>query len=75
VIILSDSDEEEEAREETAVDTDAMPSATVKSLAPTASVADADEDPKGAQNDNSDGLAVDQEIGDSSSNGDEAGSP
>jgi hypothetical protein len=75
VIILSDSDEEEEAREETAATTDATPSTAVKSPAPTASAIEADEDPKGMQDDNSDGLALDREIGSSSSGGDEAGSP
>jgi hypothetical protein len=66
VIILSDSDEEEEVCEEdaTAVEAEAAPSSTVKSLAPTAFTADADK-----------GRSPDRVIGDSSNNGDEAGSP
>jgi hypothetical protein len=75
VIILSNSDEEKEVCEEITANTDAAPSATVKSPAPTASAVDTDEDPKGMQDDNSDGLAPDNEIGNSSSSGDEAGSP
>jgi hypothetical protein len=52
-----------------------MPSSTLRSPAPTASTADADEDPEGMQEDNSDDLALDQEKGDGSSSGDEVGSP
>jgi hypothetical protein len=44
VIIITDSDEEEEAREETTAAVDVAPSIAEKSLAPTASAADADED-------------------------------
>jgi hypothetical protein len=58
VIIFSDSDEEEEVREETTTDVDATSSSTVKSPAPTAPVIDADEDPKGMQDDNSDVLPL-----------------
>jgi hypothetical protein len=75
VIILSDSDEEEEVREETVDAIDVVPSTLVKSLAPTASAANIDEDPKGMQDDNSDALAPDREISNSISGGDEAGSP
>jgi hypothetical protein len=75
VIILNDSDEEEEVREETATDTEAAPSSAVRSPAPTASTTDADEDPKGMQDDNSDGLAPYQKIDDNSNSRDEAGSP
>jgi hypothetical protein len=75
VIILSNSDEEEEVREEIAANTNVAPSATVKSSAPTASATDANEDPKRMQDDNSDGLAPDHEIGNSGSDGDEVGSP
>jgi hypothetical protein len=73
VVILSDSDdEEEEVHEENA---EIAPSSTVKSPAPTASAADIDEAPKRVQYDNSDDCTLDQEIGDSSSGGDEAGLP
>jgi hypothetical protein len=75
VIVLSDSNEEDEVHEEIAADVDVAPSSIVRSPAPTASTANADEDPKGMQDDNSDGLAPDREIGDSSGGGDEAGSP
>jgi hypothetical protein len=74
VIILSDSDEEE-AHEETATDTEAAPSIAVKSLAPTASFTYADEDLGKMEDDNSDGLAPDRDMGKSSSGGDEAGLP
>jgi hypothetical protein len=46
VIIITDSDEEEEAREETTAATDVTPFVAEKSPAPTASTADADEDPR-----------------------------
>jgi hypothetical protein len=42
LVILIDSDEEEEEREVTAVNTDGMSSATVKSSTPAPSTADAD---------------------------------
>jgi hypothetical protein len=67
VIILSDSDEEEEVREEDTVDAKTMPSSVVKSPTPTASVDDADDVDKG--------HSSDQVIGDSSSGRDEVGSP
>jgi hypothetical protein len=66
VIILNDSDEEEEVHEEDVADVKAVPSSAMKSLAPIASTADADEDPKGMQDDNSDDLAPYREIGDGS---------
>jgi hypothetical protein len=76
VIILSDSDEEEEVREETAaIATDATSSTGKKSLAPTASAANADEDLGKMQDDNSDGLAPDQDIGNSSNDEDKASLP
>jgi hypothetical protein len=68
IIVLSDFDEEEEAHEETI--TDVAPSAVVKSPVPTTDVTDADEDPKGMQDDNSDGLVLDREIINSNSGGD-----
>jgi hypothetical protein len=61
VIILSDSDEEEEVREEDVANAEAAPSSTVKSPAPTASVDDADK-----------GYCPDQAIGGSSSGGNKA---
>jgi hypothetical protein len=73
VIILSDSNEEEEVCEETTADADVAPSATEKCLAPTASTTD--EDPRKMQDDNSNGLAPDRDIGNSSSGGDEASLP
>jgi hypothetical protein len=59
IIILSDSNEEEEVREEVTADTEAAPPSTVNSPTPST---DASDVPKGAQDDNSDG-------------GDKAGSP
>jgi hypothetical protein len=56
VIILSNSDEEEEVREEDVANAEATPSSTVKSPAPTASADDADK-----------GCRPDQAIGGSSS--------
>jgi hypothetical protein len=74
--LLSDSDEEEkEVHEKTTIDADVAPSSDVLSAAPTASTANVNEDPKGMQDDNSDGLASDQEIDDNSSGGDEASPP
>ena len=62
IIVLSDSDDEDEAHEDDAVNTEAAPPSTVNSPATPASAADADEAPDGVQDDSSDG-------------GDEAGSP
>jgi hypothetical protein len=67
IIILSDSNEEEEVCEEDAVDAKAAPSSAMKSSAPTASTADVDDADKG--------QSPDQVIGNSSSSGDKAGSP
>jgi hypothetical protein len=75
VIILSDSDEEEEVREEDAANAEAAPSSAAGIPASTASVVATNEDFKGMQNDNSDDLAPDQEIGDGRSGGDNGGSP
>jgi hypothetical protein len=76
VIIISDSDEEEEVHEETAVDAEATPSATAgKSSTAASSATDADEDPWKMQDDNSDDLARSQDAGKSSGGGDEASSP
>jgi hypothetical protein len=62
VVVLSDSDEEEEMREEDTINAEAPPPSTTNSLAPKVSVVDADDEPEGVQDDNSDG-------------GDETGSP
>jgi hypothetical protein len=67
VIILIDSDEEEEVREEGAADAKAAPSSAVKSSTPTASVDDADDTNKG--------RSLDRVIGSSSGGRDEAGLP
>jgi hypothetical protein len=67
VIILSDSDEEEEVREEHATNTKAAPSSAVKSPAATAFIDDA--------NGAGEGRSPDRAIGGSNSGGDEAGLP
>jgi hypothetical protein len=67
VIILSNSDDEEEVHEEHATDAEAAPSSTVKSLASTASTDDVATANKG--------RSPDWVIGDSSSGGDKASSP
>jgi hypothetical protein len=67
VIILINSVEEEEVREEDIVDVEAVPSSVVKSLTPTTFANDTDDADKG--------RSPDQVIGDSISGGDEAGSP
>jgi hypothetical protein len=64
VIILIDSDEEEEVCEEDIVNADTVASSTVKSLAPTAFADDINK-----------GRSLDRAIGGSSSGGDEAGLP
>jgi hypothetical protein len=68
IIIISNSDEEEEACEETPADAKPAPSATtVKPSTPVASPADVDEDPGATPNDSNDGLALCQDAGKSSS--------
>jgi hypothetical protein len=62
VIILSDSDDEDEAHEDAAVNAEAAPPSAVNSPVTPASASDADETPDGVQDDSSDG-------------GDEASSP
>jgi hypothetical protein len=74
IIILSDFDEEEEVREEDVTDAEATPSSAARIPASTASAA-TDEDLKGMQDDNSDDLALDQEMGYGDNSGDKAGSP
>jgi hypothetical protein len=62
VIILGDSDEEEEVRKEVTTDADAASPSVVNSLAPSVSIANVDDAPDGVQ-------------GDSSNGGDKASSP
>jgi hypothetical protein len=62
IIVLSDSNDEDEAHEDAAVNTEAAPPSTINSADTPASASDADETPDGVQDDSSDG-------------GDEAGSP
>ena len=62
IIVLSDSDNEDEVHEDDAVNVEAAPPSAVNSPATPASAADADDAPDGVQDDSSDG-------------GDEAGSP
>jgi hypothetical protein len=75
VIVLSDSDEEDEVHEDTVVDADVAPSAATKSSTPAVSTADVDEDPKKMQDDNSDDLVPGQDTGKSGDSGDGTGSP
>jgi hypothetical protein len=56
IIILSNSDEEEEVHEEDTADAEATPPSTVNSPAPTIFVANAEDVPEGVQDDNSDGA-------------------
>jgi hypothetical protein len=62
IIVLSDSDDEDEAHEDATVNAEAAPPSAVNSPITPASTSDADETPDGVQDDSSDG-------------GDEAGSP
>jgi hypothetical protein len=77
MIVLSDSDEAEEVREDDCTDVEAVPSSTRDTLAPTASTsaAAADDAPDGVQNDSSGGSTLDRVQGDSSDSGDEASLP
>jgi hypothetical protein len=76
VIILNDSKEEEEVHEEATANTDVVPSATARRPStPTASLTDANEDPRAAPNDSSDGLAPGPKMGKDSNGGEEAGKP
>jgi hypothetical protein len=76
VIILNDSDEEEEeVREEKAVDAEATPSSVTGIPASIASAASADEAPKGVQDDNSGDGTPDLEADGGSNDGDKADSP
>jgi hypothetical protein len=72
VIILSNSDEEEEMHDEIGTNTDVASSSTVRSPAPTASATNV---VKAMPDDSNDSRSPDHIIGDSSSGRDEAGSP
>jgi hypothetical protein len=75
IIILSDSDEEEEVCKEDATEAEAAPTSAAWTPTSTASAANIDEALKGMQDDNSDDLAPDQDTGDGDNGGDKAGSP
>jgi hypothetical protein len=75
VIVLSDSNEEEEVRAEDAVDVEVTPPSTVNSPTPTVSTADTDDAPNGVPDDSNGGRSPDQVQGDSSDGGDEVGEP
>jgi hypothetical protein len=76
VNVISDSDEEEEARVETITDVEATPSTVAgKSSTPASSAADADEDSGKMQVDSSDDIAPGQDTCKSSGGTDEAGVP
>jgi hypothetical protein len=75
VIVLNDSDEEEEVHEESAANVEAVSSTIVKSSTPAPSAADANEDPRKMQDDNSDDLVPGQDTGKSSGGGGKAISP
>jgi hypothetical protein len=75
VIIISDSDKEEEVCEEDIADAKATPSSAVGILASATSAIDADEAPTGVQDDNSGDRIPDREADSSGNDEDEAGSP
>jgi hypothetical protein len=55
IIVLSDSDDEDETHEDAAVNIEAAPPSAVNSAVTPASASDADETPDGVQDDSSDG--------------------
>jgi hypothetical protein len=55
IIVLSDSDDEDEAHKDAAVNTEAATPSAVNSVVTPASASDADETPDGVQDDSSDG--------------------
>jgi hypothetical protein len=75
VIVLNDSDEEEEVHDEITADADAVPSSAKGISASTASSVDTNGAPKGVQGHNSDNQAPDQEADGGSNSGDKAGLP
>jgi hypothetical protein len=74
IIILNDSDEEEEVHAEEAIDAKVVPPSTKDSPAPTVSAIDTDAS-EGLPNDSNNGHTLDQAQGDSNDGGDEASSP
>jgi hypothetical protein len=76
VIILDDSEEEEEVCEEAIANTDSVPSAAARRpLTLVVSPANANEDPGGVPNDSGDGLALGLKMGKDDDGGDETGAP
>jgi hypothetical protein len=76
VIVISDSDEETEAHEETPAKDEGASSTTAgKSSTPAASPADTDEDPGATPNDSNDGLDPGPKMGKDSDGGNEANAP
>jgi hypothetical protein len=75
VIILSNSDKEEEVREEDAADAEVAPSSATGIPTSTFSIADTDEAPTRVQDDNSGDRTPDWEADSGSNVRDEAGSP
>jgi hypothetical protein len=75
VVILSDSDEEEEVHEETTADADVMPPTAEESSTLATSAVANNEDLGKMQDNNSNDLAPEWDMGKGSSGGDEAGSP
>jgi hypothetical protein len=76
VIVISDSDKETEAREETLVEAEVVPStAAGKPSTPAASHTDANENPGAAPNYSSDGLAPGPKMRKDSDGGDKASAP
>jgi hypothetical protein len=76
VIVISDSDEEKDVREESTAKAKATPStANGKASTPAASPADADEDPGAMPHVSNDGLALGQDTCKSSGGRDEAHAP
>jgi hydrogenase maturation factor len=75
ILILNDSDEEEDVREEITADADGAPSSVVGIPTSTASTTDTEEALKGVQDDNTDDQAPDQEAYGGNNGRDEASSP
>jgi hypothetical protein len=75
VIILSDLDEEEEVHKEDTTNANAAPSSAVKSPASTVFITDANDAPKGVQDDNNDSRTPNRAQGGSSSGRDEVSLP
>jgi hypothetical protein len=75
IIILSDSNEEEEVREEKATSAEAIATSVAINPASITSTADADKAPKGVQGDCSDKCSPDRDAGDGTTRGDEVELP